>query len=199
MPEAVVEELKEKGFSSPRYYQEATIIFTDFKGFTKLAEIMSPIELLSELNFYFAVFDEIIESYKMERIKTIGDAYMAVSGIPTPNENHTLNAVSAALAMQKMVSTRNREHMGAKIPLWELRIGIHTGPVIAGVIGKKKFAYDIWGDTVNLAARMESSGEVGCVNISGAVYEKVKNHFDFEYRGKIAPKNKAEIDMYFVF
>lgn len=160
---------------------------------------MSPIELLNELNYFFEKFDEIIDSYGMERIKTIGDAYMAVSGVPISNENHAVHAVSAALAIQKMVYSKNLPNQNSNLPIWDLRIGIHSGPVIAGVVGKKKFAYDIWGDTVNLAARLESSGEVGKVNISGSVYQKVKEHFQFEYRGKIAAKNKGHIDMYFVY
>jgi PAS domain S-box-containing protein len=198
LPEEVALELKERGYATPKYYSQVTVLFTDFKDFTLLSEQMTPIELMIELNDFFATFDEIVEKHNLEKIKTIGDAYMAVGGLPTPYQTHATNAVTAALEMQQYIKLRNSHNALVGRPKWDLRIGLHLGPVIAGVVGKKKFAYDIWGDTVNLAARMESSGEVGRVNISGTVYAQVKDQFHCKFRGKISVKNKGELEMYFV-
>jgi class 3 adenylate cyclase len=210
LPVETAKELKQKGKASPKYYESVTVMFTDFKGFTQIAEKLSAEELVSELDFIFKKFDEIISKYNIEKIKTIGDAYMCVSGLPTPNENHAEEIVKAALEIQNwMTSPRPGGHpspMGeGKGVRWQLRIGIHSGPVTAGVVGDKKFAYDIWGDTVNIASRMESSGEAGKINISGATHELIKPFLNTQYsnlstvfRGKIPAKNKGEIEMYFV-
>lgn len=198
LPRETANELKEKGSATPRHYNSVSVIFTDFKGFTHIAEKMSPEELLEELNKCFYRFDEICDEYGVEKIKTIGDAYMCAAGIPTANDTNPVDAVKAGLAMQEFMHQWKEEKIAQGEPYFELRLGVHTGPLVAGVVGKNKFAYDIWGDAVNLAARMESSGEVGKVNISGDTYELVKEHFDCTYRGKIEAKNKGEVDMYFV-
>ena len=146
----------------------------------------------------FLAFDEILEKHNLEKIKTIGDAYMCAGGLPKANVTNPVDAVRAALDIQAFMETFKRERVANNRPFFEARVGVHTGAVVAGVIGKKKFAYDIWGDAVNVASRMESSGEVGKVNISGTTYEIVREHFNTTYRGKIAAKNKGEVDMYFV-
>lgn len=198
LPEEVAQELQANGIATPRYYEKASVLFTDFKGFTKLAENLSPWEVVSELNDYFMAFDDIIEKYELEKIKTIGDSYMCAGGIPTENESHLVNIIKAGLEMQEYISARNQERIEANMPKWDIRIGINTGPLVAGVVGKKKYAYDIWGSTVNVASRMESNGEPGRVNISAATYELIKDKYRCTYRGKIFAKNIGEIDMYFV-
>ena len=198
LPEEVAQELQANGIATPRYYERASVLFTDFKGFTKLAENLSPWEVVSELNDYFMAFDDIIEKYELEKIKTIGDSYMCAGGIPTENESHLVNIIKAGLEMQEYISARNKERIEANMPKWDIRIGINTGPLVAGVVGKKKYAYDIWGSTVNVASRMESNGEPGRVNISAATYELIKDKYRCTYRGKIFAKNIGEIDMYFV-
>jgi class 3 adenylate cyclase len=159
---------------------------------------MSPRDLVTELNEYFSEFDDIIEKYQLEKIKTIGDAYMCAGGIPTTNNVHPVNIVHAALDIQQYIIQKNERRRQLGIEPWDLRIGIHTGPVVAGVVGRKKYAYDIWGNAVNIASRMESNGQPGKVNISAATYNLVKDHFICTYRGKIEAKNIGIIDMYFV-
>ncbi|MBI3501956.1 MAG: tetratricopeptide repeat protein [Bacteroidetes bacterium] len=212
LPAETAKELKAKGKASPKYYESVTVMFTDFKGFTTIAEKLSAEELVSELDFLFKKFDEIISRYNIEKIKTIGDAYMCASGLPLPNENHAEEIVKAALEIQNFMkslelgvrsSETNTNHPTPNSSLHSLRIGIHSGPVTAGVVGDKKFAYDIWGDTVNTASRMESSGEPGKINISGATYQILQGFenlegLEFKFRGKIPAKNKGEIEMYFV-
>lgn len=198
LPEKTAIELKTKGKATPRQYQLASIMFTDFKSFTKIAEKLKPQELVAQLDSYFIKFDEIIEKYDIEKIKTIGDAYMCAGGIPIRNKSNPIDIVLAGLEIQRFVREYNKtiEKKGKKG--WGLRIGIHTGEIIAGVVGIKRFAYDIWGDTVNIGSRIEAASNVGRVNISGATYELVKEFFVCEYRGKIRAKNKGQIDMYFV-
>ncbi len=198
LPEEVADELKEKGYATPHFYDQTTILFTDFKGFTNLVELLPPQEVIEELNTCFLAFDEICEQYNLEKIKTIGDSYMAVAGIPVKNDTNAIDAVRAGLAMQAFMAQWIAEKRAKNLPVWELRLGIHTGCVIAGVIGKNKFAYDVWGDAVNIASRMESSGEANKVNISQTTYELVKDKFVCEPRGKIQAKNKGEVEMYFV-
>ncbi len=198
LPAEVAQELQKNGNATPRYYEKASVLFTDFKGFTKLAESLTPWEVVSELNDYFMAFDDIIGKYQLEKIKTIGDSYMCAGGIPTENELHFLNIIKAGLEMQEYVFKRNQERKIKGIPTWDIRIGINTGPLVAGVVGKKKYAYDIWGSTVNVASRMESNGEPGRVNISAATYEMIKDKYACTHRGKIFAKNIGEIDMYFV-
>ena len=198
LPAEVAKELQEKGHADPRSYQLVSVMFADFKGFTSLADKLSPHELVKELNICFIAFDEIIEKYNLEKIKTIGDSYMCAGGIPTPNEQHVDNMIKASLDIRNFILRYNQKRKDAGLESWELRIGIHVGPVVAGVVGKKKFAYDIWGNTVNIASRMESNGVPGQVNISSTTYQLIKDNYTCSYRGKIQAKNIGEIDMYLV-
>jgi class 3 adenylate cyclase len=198
LPEETARELEEKGNAQTRFYDNVTVLFTDFKGFSTIAGKLSPQDLVAELNDYFVAFDEIVDKHNLEKIKTIGDAYMCAGGIPTANSTHPLDAVRAGLEMQAFMIARNAERQRKGLEGWELRVGIHSGPVVAGVVGKRKYAYDIWGDTVNIASRMESNGEPGKVNISASTYAHVKDEFPCVHRGKIHAKNIGEVDMYFV-
>jgi adenylate cyclase len=198
LPGEVAEELKEKGSTEAKQFENVTVMFTDFKNFSQIAEKLSPRELVSEIDTCFKAFDHVIERYAIEKIKTIGDSYMCAGGLPVSNGTHAHDIVNAALEIQQFIHQHSEQRKSAGKELFEIRIGIHTGPVVAGIVGVKKFAYDIWGDTVNIASRMESSGEVGKVNISGTTYNFVKDYFSCTYRGKIQAKNKGEIDMYFV-
>lgn len=198
LPEKIAEELKQTGKVQPVNYESASILFTDFKDFTKLAEQLTPQELLDELDYCFSHFDMIVETHNLEKLKTIGDSYMCVAGIPTSSPTHAIDAVLAALQIKAFMNWRKHEKIQKNQPYWEIRIGIHSGPLIAGVIGKRKFTYDVWGDAVNTASRMESCSLPGAINISQATFELVKDFFDCQYRGKVAAKNKGSIDMYFV-
>jgi len=200
LPEETAEELKNKGKARTRNYRRVSVMFTDFKGFTNHAEGFRPQELVRILDNYFREFDQIVERNQIEKIKTIGDAYMAAGGVPLRDKENPINTVVAGLQIQHFVKKSNKDSIAAGKPeeAWDLRLGIHTGEVIAGVIGTKRIAYDIWGNSVNVAARMEQSGEVGRVNISGKTYEYIEAYFDCTYRGKIPAKNKGHIDMYFV-
>jgi len=195
LPFETAEELKEFGSAKARNFDMVTVMFTDFKGFTEVAERLSAEELVHEINESFVAFDNIIHKYGIEKIKTIGDAYMAAGGLPTPKSTHAIDVVSAALEIMEF--TRDLKKKKGDLG-FEIRIGIHSGPVVAGIVGIRKFAYDIWGDTVNTASRMESSGEVGKVNISESTYELVKHQFKCFSRGKINAKGKGEIEMFFV-
>jgi len=194
LPQEIAEELKATGKSKAQLFDNVSVMFTDFVNFTQISERLGADGLLEELNINFTAFDRIMELYGLEKIKTIGDAYLAVSGLPTANEHHARNAVLAALDIIKFVQKRRTEVDHGL----DIRIGINSGSLIAGIIGLKKFAYDIWGDTVNIAARMEQSGAPGKVNISETTYTLVKEEFDCIHRGKIDAKHKGEMDMYFV-
>lgn len=198
LPVTVASELKSKGFVTPRHYKLATILFTDFTGFTKKCEIMKTHEIVDELNHWFLKFDEIIENYDLEKIKTIGDAYMCAGGIPVENPEHPVNTMLAAFDMLRFMKAYNTLKEQKNIEKWQMRIGIHSGELIGGVIGQKRFMYDVWGDTVNVAARMVQEGEDAKINISEATYLLVRDYFDCTYRGKIEAKNKGKINMYFV-
>lgn len=198
LPAEVAKELQTTGQAVPRHYNEVSVLFSDFKGFTAHAEKLSPQELVMELNACFIAFDNIVGKYNLEKIKTIGDSYMCAGGIPIEKEGHVLNMIKASLEMQEWIKENNSNRNNIGLPSWDLRIGIHVGPIVAGVVGKKKYAYDIWGSTVNIASRMESNGEPGRVNISSATYELIKEEYQCSYRGKIYAKNVGEIDMYFV-
>jgi class 3 adenylate cyclase len=198
LPHETADELKRWGISPARSYESVTVMFTDFKGFTRISEQLSPQRLVSELDLCFRAFDDIIERHQIEKIKTIGDSYLCVSGMPKANPTHARDVVTAALEMQKYMNVLKQEKQKHSEPYFEMRIGVHTGPVVAGIVGVKKFAYDLWGDTVNTASRMESCCEVGKVNVSGTTWELIRNRFHCIHRGKIAAKNKGEIDMYFV-
>ena len=188
LPNVVATELKEYGYATPQYFEQATIIFADFVNFTHYAELQNPHFLINQLNELFHSFDEICERHNLEKIKTIGDCYMAVGGVPIANDTNAHDCINAALEMIQSL----------KGNAWNIRIGIHTGAVIAGVIGKHKFAYDIWGDAVNIASRMETASDSGRINITNSTYELVKDSYTCTYRGKILSKNKGELDMYFV-
>ncbi len=196
LPKPVADELKRTGASTPVKYEDVTVLFTDFVGFTAAAEYYAPQELVQELEVFFDHFDAVIEQHGLEKLKTIGDSYMAAGGVPESNGTHPVDCVRAGLAMQAFVQDTMTRHEASGKPVWRMRVGIHTGPVIAGVIGRKKFAYDIWGDTVNLASRMESSGLPDTVNISRATYERIREVFDCEYRGALPAKNKGTVEMF---
>ncbi|OGS77981.1 MAG: hypothetical protein A3D31_13435 [Candidatus Fluviicola riflensis] len=198
LPEEVATELKAKGAADAKLFDEVTVLFTDFKGFTTIAETLTPKELVAEIDECFSAFDQIMEKHNVEKIKTIGDAYMAAGGLPVANTTNAVDVVNAALEIQQFMDQLSLTKKALGKEAFQIRIGVHTGPVVAGIVGVKKFAYDIWGDTVNTASRMESSGEPGRVNISGITHELVKDTFSCVYRGKIPAKNKGEIDMYFV-
>jgi class 3 adenylate cyclase len=206
LPAEVAEELKRTGEAAARHFDQASVLFTDFKGFTEMSEQVGAGELLQELNTCFKAFDEIIGARGVEKIKTIGDAYMCVGGLPDPRSSAPVDVVLAALEMQAFMKKRRLQRQAQDRPAFTMRVGIHTGPVVAGIVGVKKFQYDIWGDTVNIASRMECSGEVGQVNISEATYALVKDAstplgtpaFTFTPRGKVQAKGKGEMEMYFV-
>ncbi|MEZ4384064.1 MAG: adenylate/guanylate cyclase domain-containing protein [Nannocystaceae bacterium] len=198
LPREVADELKRTGRVEPVYYDAVSVLFTDFQGFTRIAKEMSPAELIRELDFFFSAFDAIVERRGLEKLKTIGDAYMCAGGIPAANASHALDAVAAAWEMQAFMREAAATRAAAGQPCWRLRIGIHTGPLMAGVIGNKKFAYDIWGDTVNIASRLESTGEPGRINVSATTFAAVEAAFTGEHRGRITAKNAGEIDMYFI-
>ncbi len=198
LPEEVADELKLKGEVKPVYFESISVMFTDFKGFTQIAEGLSAENLIKELDACFTQFDKIAHQYRLEKLKTIGDSYMCAGGIPRVNTTHATDCCLAAIEIQGFIDLLRTMKKLKNIPYWELRLGIHTGPVMAGVVGEKKFAYDVWGDTVNIASRMESSGTPGRINISYATYEAVKDKFECEYRGKVNAKNKGDIDMYYL-
>jgi adenylate cyclase len=200
LPADIAAELKEKGRADARDFDLVSILFTDFKDFTEQSAKLSAADLVNELNHCFEAFDGIMGKYHIEKIKTIGDAYMAAGGLHVPTDDSVKNTVLAAIEMQAFVGKRKAEMDKMGLPAFEMRVGIHTGPVVAGIVGVKKFQYDIWGDTVNTASRMESSGDVSKVNISQATYDLIKgdSNFNFESRGKIQAKGKGEMEMWFV-
>ncbi len=198
LPETIAQELKENDRVHPCYYRQATVLFTDFVGFTNISEQLRPRELIDELDFCFGAFDQIVNRNRLEKIKTIGDSYMAVGGAPLVNVTNPVDTVLAALEIQQfMIECRKRRRLHSH-PYWQLRLGINTGGLIAGVVGRQKFVYDVWGDTVNTASRLETAGMADRVNVSRATYERVKDFFECEDRGPIEVKAKGAVDMFFV-
>ena len=198
LPATIADELKETGTVDPRFYSSASIMFSDFTGFTKLSEQMEPKSLIELLNQYFSTFDGIVEKHGLEKLKTIGDSYMCVSGLLAETRGHAIRVCLASLEIQNYMKRMNEKREKMRMPRWDMRIGIHSGPVIAGVVGARKFTYDIWGDTVNTASLLEQNGEAGRVNISATTYQHVNEMFDIEERGKITSGKKGDIPMYFL-
>ncbi|MDX1604323.1 MAG: adenylate/guanylate cyclase domain-containing protein, partial [Salinimicrobium sediminis] len=197
LPQETAMELKEQGKVKAKRFEAVTVLFTDFQNFTHFSENLSPEELVKSVDFYFSKFDEIVEQHGLEKIKTVGDAYMCAAGVPFPVEDHAERMLSAACDMLAFVKEA-KELKTEKETRFDVRIGINSGPVVAGVVGRKKWAYDIWGDAVNIAARMESCSQSGEINISENTYELIKDKFHCHYRGEIMVKNKGMMKMYFV-
>lgn len=198
LPDEIAEELKRFGRSYARKHDQVSVLFADIKGFTLVAETLSPEKLVTALDEVFRAFDNIVDKYDMEKIKTIGDAYMCACGLPRSDKENAVKATRTAIDMQQFIKGFGLASKIQNLPVFEIRIGIHTGPVIAGVVGSRKFAYDIWGDTVNMASQMELHGEPGKINISANTYALVKDVFECSSRGKVQIKSKGEVDMYFV-
>lgn len=198
LPAEIVEELKVRGRAKPRVYDSASVLFADIKNFTQWAERLSPNDLITTLQELFSAFDDVLAANYIEKIKTIGDAYMCAGGLPMKNNSHPFDIVIAAFGLQTAVRKLDEKRAREGGEPWLMRIGINTGPVVTGVVGKTRTVYDIWGDSVNVASRLESECEPGKVNISASTYEVIKDYFECEYRGKVPAKHKGEIDMYFV-
>jgi class 3 adenylate cyclase len=194
LPKSIVKEHRENGIIKPQEYKSVTLLFTDFQDFSTLASKLKPNELVNELDEIFKMFDQIVEHYNIEKLKTIGDSYMAGCGFPEECTNHALKVVSAAVEMQLYIENRNRK---SKFK-WPMRAGVHSGNVVAGVIGKNKMTYDVWGTTVNIANRMEAAGRPGKVNLSQTTYNLIKDHFNCEFYDSLRISDKRKIDMYFV-
>ena len=198
LPSDIVAELKKSGKAKPRVYSCASVLFADIKDFTQWSEKLEPTTLIDTLQELFSAFDDVLQQNFIEKIKTIGDAYMCAGGLPMPNHSHPFDIVLAAFGLQNAVRALDEKRARAGGDPWLMRIGIHTGPVVTGVVGKTRTVYDIWGDSVNTASRLESACEPGKINISKTTYDVIKDYFECEYRGKIPAKHKGEIDMYFV-
>lgn len=197
LPEETAEELKRTGTTGAKEFEQVTVMFTDFKNFTNHVENLTAQELVNEINYYYSAFDKIIVKHGLEKIKTIGDSYMCAGGLPISNTTHAFDIISAAIEIIDFMQIECTKRSQLNQPYFDIRIGCHSGPVVAGIVGIRKFAYDIWGDTVNIASRMETNSEVGKINISGTTYDLIKDKFTCEYRGKVQAKGKGEIDMYF--
>lgn len=198
LPSDIVAELKKSGAAKPRVYNSASVLFADIKDFTQWSEKLDPKALIDTLQDLFSAFDDVLAQNYIEKIKTIGDAYMCAGGVPMKNNSHPFDIVLAAFGLQNAVKTLDEKRARAGGDPWLMRIGIHTGPVVTGVVGKTRTNYDVWGDSVNTASRLESACEPGKINISKTTYNVIKDYFECEYRGKIPAKHKGEIDMYFV-
>lgn len=198
LPEDIAREMIENGKVAPRFFPEATVLFADVKGFTSFTEKAEPATLIGLLDTYFAQFDEVISKRGVEKIKTIGDAYLAVAGVPTPSRLHTLNACLAALEMQAVIAKINAGREKLRLPSFQFRMGLHSGAVIAGVVGRQRFSYDIWGNAVNVAARLESHSEPGRINVSDAIYRQMSPYFEFTAKGSVEVKNKGPVNMYYL-
>jgi len=197
-PREVADELAEHGRSEPRHFEAVTVLFSDFVGFTSVAETMQPRDLIDDLDEYFRRFDALTNACRMEKLKTIGDAYMAAGGVPRPTATHAVDGALLALALRGCVDEIARERGDRGLPSFAIRIGLHTGPLVAGVIGEQRFTYDMWGDTVNTASRMESTGEAGRINVSDATRRLIEPWFTFTPRGRIEVKNRAPVEMFYL-
>ena len=197
-PRAIADELAAVGQSEPRHFDDVTVLFTDFVGFTKTAEAMSPRQLIADLDRYFLRFDQLLAECGVEKLKTIGDAYMAAAGVPEPTGSHALDAALFALGLREAVAEIGRERQAAGRPVFPIRIGLHSGPLVAGVIGEQRFLYDLWGDTVNTASRMESKGEPGRINVSASTHALVSPWFECTPRGRVEVKGKGDVEMFFM-
>ncbi|MES2638673.1 MAG: adenylate/guanylate cyclase domain-containing protein [Myxococcota bacterium] len=198
LPASIVTELKANDRVEPRHHNEVTVLFTDFVGFTTIAEQVSAEELVADLDACFSSFDAIVARRGLERLKTIGDSYMAAAGVPVARRTHAADAVLAALDIVRAITVHSAARVANGRPSWDVRVGLHTGPLVAGIVGQTRFAYDVWGDTVNMASRMESSGSPGCVNISETTAAKVADLFVIQPRGQVAAKNKGLVEMFYV-
>ena len=198
LPEKIIQDLKENQSFITEHYDECTVMFTDFKDFVKVTELLPPNEIVDELNYCFGYFDDIVKKYSIEKIKTMGDAYMCVGGVPSVNNTNALDVVLAALEMNHFIFKYQEDRKKIGKPFFEIRIGIHTGSLIAGVVGKSKFTYDVWGDTVNVSSRLEKASEPGRINLSEETFQKIKNYFNCSFRGEISIKNKKDLNMYFI-
>lgn len=200
LPQKIADELKATGLVEAKHFENVTVMFIDFAEFTSISTNMDPKEIVSELDICFSEFDEITQRHNLEKIKTIGDAYMCAGGIPESSSDHAQNCIKAAIEILDFCEMRYEDKKLRSQKYWRARIGIHSGPVIAGVVGSKKFSYDIWGDTVNTASRMESNGVLGRINVSDAIFNQLSSESKlvFESRGKITVKGKGEMEMYFV-
>jgi adenylate cyclase len=196
LPREIADELRREGRVVPRHYDSATVLFTDFSGFTRIAESMNPSEVIARLDEVFQEFDRIVESHGLEKIKTIGDAYLAVGGVPCPSATHATDCARAALEMRACADRIRQRHVSEGREAWGIRIGLHSGPLAAGVVGIGKFAYDVWGDTVNTASRIESCGVAGEINLSADAHRLIADRFLCEPRGRVSAKGKGELDLY---
>lgn len=199
LPKEISDELKKYGKSEPKSFEKVSVLFADFQNFKLLSTELSPEELVALLNQYFQAFDRILLKHGVEKIKSIGSAYMCAYGLRKEDRISPKNMIAAAIEMQLFVINLKAERLLLQKPYFEMKLGIHSGPVIAGIVGKKKFAFDLWGDTVNIASRMQSSGEIDCINVSKKTFELIRTDYACEYRGKIQAKNKGKMDMYFVY
>lgn len=198
LPPSIASELKANARVKPRFFDSATVLFIDFTGFTRIVETMEPASVIDQLDQHFTRFDDIIARHRMEKLKTIGDAYLAVGGVPDPNRSHPLDAALCALQIMDHLNKVNRQREKLRLPSWMARIGINTGPVIAGVVGKHKFTYDIWGNTVNVAERVEAAGVPGRITVSEAMWQHIHGRFETEPRGAVEVKNKGLVNMFFL-
>jgi adenylate cyclase len=198
LPPSIAAELKANDRVQPRFFDSATVILIDFTGFTRLVETMEPASVIDQLDQHFTRFDDIMASHRLEKLKTIGDAYLAVGGVPEPNRSHAIDAALGALQVIDHLAKLNRQREKLHLPAWQVRIGINTGPVIAGVVGKHKFTYDIWGNTVNVAQRVEAAGAPGRISIAESTWQHIKTRFETDARGAVEVKHQGLVNMYYL-
>ena len=198
LPPSIAAELKANDSVQPRFFDSATVMLIDFTGFTRLVETMEPASVIDQLNQHFTRFDDIMASHRLEKLKTIGDAYLAVGGVPEPNRTHAIDAALGALQIIDHLAKLNRQREKLHLPAWQVRIGINTGPVIAGVVGKHKFTYDIWGNTVNITQRVEAAGVPGRISIAESTWQHIKTRFETDARGAVEVKHQGSVNMYYL-